>query len=316
MEEEVGKNNENAGLIASGYADVKNMVYTIRGQQVMLDGDLAELYGYTVKRLNEQVKRNINRFPDDFMFQLTHDEMMELSRSQFATTIQTPGVKGGRVYCPFAFTEQGVYMLATVLKGELAERQSIYIMRAFREMKNIIASNMYMLPPSVYRDIESLKARQDQTDIRLDKIMEYMSNDCIDKQKVFYDGQTYDALSYIEMLINTADKSIVLIDGYTDSKTLDILSRKNPGVNVDVYSFKHSQPTKTESAAFNLQYPSLKVNTMHSCHDRYLILDDKVAFNIGASLKDAGKKSFSISRVEDVDTVKEIVKRLDKESEK
>lgn len=294
--------------------DIRNMVYTIRGQQVMLDSDLAKLYGYTVKRLNEQVKRNINRFPEDFMFQLTYNEMMELSRSQFATTIQTAGVKGGRVYCPFAFTEQGVYMLAAVLKGELAEQQSIYIMRAFREMKKIIASNMYVLPPSVYYDIESLKERQNQTDSKLDQIVEYMSNSSVDRQKVFYDGQTFDAMFYISNLIRSAEKSIVLIDGYTDDKTLNILSKKKNCVTVDIYSFKYHQPVKTDIEAFNVQYQNLTIKTMKSCHDRYLIIDDVVVYNIGASLKDAGKKAFSISRIEDMQTMREIVERLEKES--
>lgn len=303
-------------LVLQENVDIKSMIYTIRGQQVMLDSDLAKIYGYEVKRLNQQVKRNINRFPEDFMFQLTREEV-EFVKSQIVTSRDDglfAGQDGGRRKLPYAFTEQGVYMLATVLKGAMAEQQSVLIMRTFREMRKIISNNMYMLPPSVHKDIEYLKERQLETDNTLKQIMTYIDDKEIDNQKIFFEGQTYDAFTFIVNMIKTANNSIILIDGYTDSKTLDILSEKKQNVDLTIYSFSSHKPTNTAISNFNSQYPLITVKTMHSCHDRYLILDDQIVYCIGASIKDAGKKSFSITKFEDICSVRNLITKLDAES--
>lgn len=186
----------------------------IRGQQVMLDTDLADIYGYEVKRLNEQVKRNKKRFPEDFMFQLTREEV-ELVKSQIATSRNETlfeGQDGGRRKLPYAFTEQGIYMLATVLKGELAERQSIFIMRAFKEMRHFIAHNALMFEKINSIELKQLEYQKD-ADEKFGRIFEYMTNHKVSNQKIFFDGQIFDAFSLFTEIIRHAKTDIVLIDG-------------------------------------------------------------------------------------------------------
>lgn len=296
--------------------DIRSMIYTIRGQQVMLDADLAEIYGYEVKRLNEQVKRNIKRFPEDFMFQLTRDEV-ELVKSQIATSRENglfAGQDGGRRKLPYAFTEGGIYALAGILRNDLAIAQHIVVIRTFLEMKKILSNNMYMLPPNVYQDIKLLKEGQSELNNTLNQVIEYISDNEIDAQKIFFEGQTYDAFSFIVNLIESANTSIVLIDGYTDVKTLNLLSKKKNGVNVTMYSFVNHKPTDIDIATFNSQYSSLQAKVMRSAHDRYLVIDDEFVYHIGASIKDAGKKSFAITRFEDIDSIRVLISRLDAES--
>ena len=186
----------------TGIKDITSLIYTIRGLQVMLDYDLAVLYGYEVKRLNEQVKRNIGRFPADFMFQLTKEEVM-MVKSQFATSPDSgfySGQEGGRRKPPYAFTEQGIYMLATVLKGEVAEKQSIFIMRAFREMRRFIANNALLFEKVSDIELKQLQY-QKSTDERFDKVFQYIEDHAESEQKVFFDGQIYDAFSLITSII-------------------------------------------------------------------------------------------------------------------
>ena len=247
-------------------AEIRNRIYTIRGKQVMLDSDLAELYGYEVKNLNRQVKRNIRRFPKDFMFQLTRDEM-EILRCQNVTA----NVKSRTL--PYAFTEQGIYMLATVLRGELAEQQSIFIMRAFREMRHFIANNAELFDRISKVELKQLEY-QKHTDERFDQIFEYIGSHKETNQKLFFDGQIYDAFSLLIELIQKAEQDIILIDGYVDVSTLNLLAKKQSGVSV--------------------KYPQLDVKYSNAFHDRFLILDGKTVYHIGASLKDAGKKSFAV----------------------
>ena len=216
---------------------IRNCVYTIRGQQVMLDSDLADIYGYELKAMNQQVKRNIERFPEDFMFQLTKDEV-ELVKSQFVTSPENTffsGQCGGRRKFPYAFTEQGIYMLATVLKGELATKQSIFIMRAFKEMRHFIANNALMFEKINAIELKQLEYQKD-TDEKFGRIFEYMANHEEENQKIFYDGQIFDAFSFLTDIIGHAKKEIVLIDGYIDVITLNILAKKNAGVDVFAYT--------------------------------------------------------------------------------
>ena len=295
----------------TGIKDITSLIYTIRGLQVMLDYDLAVLYGYEVKRLNEQVKRNIGRFPADFMFQLTKEEVM-MVKSQFATSPDSgfySGQEGGRRKPPYAFTEQGIYMLATVLKGEVAEKQSIFIMRAFREMRRFIANNALLFEKVSDIELKQLQY-QKSTDERFDKVFQYIENHAESEQKIFFDGQIYDAFSLITSIIQKAQREIILIDGYVDVGTLNILAKKNTGVDVKVYTYASARLTNTDVANFNAQYPNLTVKKTQIFHDRFIILDGKSAYHAGASLKDAGRKCFGISLLADPGLITDLLNRL------
>ncbi|MBR4907756.1 MAG: ORF6N domain-containing protein [Acidaminococcaceae bacterium] len=247
-------------IISLDANDIKRRIFTIRGKQVMLDSDLADLYGYEVKNLNRQVKRNGKRFPEDFMFQLTRDEVDNLVKCQIVTSRTTrmfQGQSGGRRKLPYVFTEQGIYMLATVLKGELAETQSIFIMRAFREMRHFIANNA-----TLFERISNVELRQleyqKQTDKKLDQLFEYIGEHTETHQKIFFDGQIYDAFSLLIELIQKAEQEIILIDGYVDVSTLNVLAKKQSGVAVTIYTFTKTKLTAQDVAAFNAQYPKLE----------------------------------------------------------
>ncbi len=283
--------------------DIKSFIHVIRGQQVMIDSDLAVLYGYEVRALNQQVKRNISRFPEDFMFQLTKEEVENL-KSQFVTSSW-----GGSRKPPYAFTEQGIYMLATVLKGDVAEKQSIYIMRAFREMRHFIANNALLFEKVSKIELKQLEY-QKTTDERFDKVFQYIDDHAESEQKIFFDGQIYDAFSLITSIIRKAQKEIILIDGYVDVDTLNILAKKNTGVDVKIYTYASAQLTKKDISNFNTQYPTLTVKKTQVFHDRFIILDGKTAYHIGSSIKDAGLKCFGITLLEDKGLVKELLGRL------
>lgn len=292
--------------------NVQSMIYNIRNQQVMLDFDLARIYNYDVKALNQQVKRNIGRFPEDFMFQLTNEEI-ETVKSQIVISSDGTffkGQAGGRRKPPYAFTEQGIYMLATVLRGPVAEKQTIFIMRAFREMRKFVTNNALM-----FEHISQIELRQldyeKRTDEKLDEIFKYISDHEESNQKVFFDGQIYDSFSLISSLIQKATKDIILIDGYVDTSTLDLLSKKQPGVTVEIHTFQRScKLTNSEIITFNGQYPTLNIKYMNSFHDRFLILDHYIGYHIGASIKDAGKKSFAITLLQDQQTIQDIINHL------
>lgn len=285
--------------------DLKTKIYTIRDKQVMLDSDLAEIYGYKVKRLNEQVKNNINRFPSDFMFQMTMEEVKDL-RSKFSTANLNPKSRS----LPHVFTEQGIYMLATVLNGEVAENQSIFIMRAFREMRHFISNNALL-----FEKINSVELRQleyqKESGEKFDKIFEYISDHEESNQKIFFDGQIFDAFSLLVDIISKAKDSIILIDGYIDVSTLNILVKKNAGVSVECYTLPKARITNQDIANFNMQYPQLTVHKTNVFHDRFLILDNKVGYHIGASLKDAGKKCFGINKLEGMDLINDLLKKVE-----
>ena len=301
---------EKQEVITVDSGKIQNLVYTIRGQQVMLDSDLANLYGYEVKRLNEQVRRNINRFPTDFMFQLTIEEV-ELVKSQNATSPKDTlfeGQSGGRRKLPYVFTEQGIYMLATVLRGELAEKQRIYIMRAFREMRHFITNNKLMFER--IRDVELKQIEyQKQSDEKFTQIFDYISEHEESMQKIFFNGQIFDAFSLLTTFVKQADQKIILIDGYVDVATLNFLAKKKKGVNVTVYTFPGTKITKKDIDTFNEQYPKLTVERTTIFHDRFLILDGRTGYHIGASLKDAGQKCFGINKIEDEKVISELLER-------
>ncbi|MBO4857529.1 MAG: ORF6N domain-containing protein [Treponema sp.] len=337
-------------LLSHNEKDLRSKIYTIRGLQVMLDFDLAEIYGYEVKRLNEQVKRNIERFPEDFMFQLTRDEL-DILKSQFATSSFDP-VKsqfatspkdkvlyeqwGGTRKLPYAFTEQGVYMLATVLHGTLAEQQSIFIMRAFRNLKHYVQENLQfvtrnelqLLTHSVLAISEqniSFKEKQKQTDEEIKKIYEsikQINNNFIEqkdlKNFVIYKGQKFEAdVAYVD-IYKLATKSIYVIDDYVDIKTLNLLKHKKIGIQIILFTQnghgKKGFLTSSEVQDFNSQFGNLILKPNPDCHDRFIVLDyntpDEKVYHCGASSKDAGKKVCAINKFENTSIIHPIIDKL------
>jgi len=297
--------------------DIRSLIYVVRGQQVMIDSDLAMLYQVETKALNRSVKRNINRFPEDFMFQLSEDEYQTL-RCQIGTsktdTENTTEGRGGRRYLPYVFTEQGISMLASVLHSDVAVNVSIGIMRAFVEMRHFIANNAIMFERISAVELRQLQY-QEQTDAKLEQIFDYISEHEESTQKVFFDGQIYDAFGLLVNLIQKAEKKITLIDGYVDVDTLNLLCKKNDKVSVTIYTHEKTKLSNADVEKFNAQYPTLVVKHTKAFHDRFLILDEKIAYHIGASLKDAGKKCFAVSLLQDEGVVKDILQRLELETE-
>lgn len=286
--------------------DVKSLIHVIRGKQVMLDSDLAMLYQVETGALNRSVKRNINRFPEDFCFQLTEEEFL---RCQNGISKEKTEGRGGRRYMPYAFTEQGISMLSAVLKSDVAVNVSIGIMRAFVEMRHFISNNALLFEKVSDIELKQLEY-QKSTDERFDKVFQYIEDHAESEQKIFFDGQIYDAFSLITSIIKKAQKEIILIDGYVDVDTLNILAKKNAGVDVKIYTFASAQLTNRDAANFNAQYPTLTVTKTQVFHDRFIILDGKTAYHIGSSIKDAGKKCFGISLIDDPGVVADLLNRL------
>jgi hypothetical protein len=278
------------------HVDIQNRIHTIRGLQVMIDRDLSVLYGVKTIRLREQVKRNIKRFPSDFMFQLNPVEI-EFLVSQNA--IPSKKHLGGSL--PWVFTEQGVANLSSILNSEQAIDANIAIMRAFVEMRKIILNNAQL-----FQRIETVEQKQIQTDKRIDQLLNAMDNGSAKpKQGIFYDGQIYDAYSFVSDLIRSARKSIMLIDNYVDDTVLTLLTKRNPGIRVTIYTGKISKQLLQDIEKHNAQYEAIQINEFKRSHDRFLIIDDNEIFHFGASLKDLGKKWFAFSKFE-----KEAVKLL------
>lgn len=294
-------------IALSSDTQIRDMIYTVRGQQVMLDSDLAELYEVETKALNQAVTRNPSRFPEQFCFRVTREEDQVL-RSQIVTSKTVEG-RGGRRYLPRVFTEQGVAMLSAVLRSETAVKISVEIMNAFVEMRHFIASNAAM-----FEQIRSIDHRLDSlertTDERFERVFDYMEAHEAPNQKVFFDGQVYDAFELLVSLVQRAKREIVLVDGYVGTGTLNILAKKTSGVSVTVWTHPKTSLTKGDVATFNAQYPALEVRHTASFHDRFLILDGTDGYLVGASLKDAGKKSFAVSRIKDASVVETILGRL------
>lgn len=283
--------------------EIQNMIYTIRGKQVMVDSDLANLYQVTTKRLNEQVRRNKNRFPSEFMFRLTSDEY-EYLRSHFATSSED-NAHGGRRYMPYVFTEQGIAMLSAVLKSDVAVEISIKIMNSFVEMRRFLLSNKEM-----FDRLDKVELKQLETDKKLEEVFEYIGRNTDVKQNIFFDGQIYDAFSFIVGLIQRAKKEIILIDNYVDISTLNILCKKNQGVDVLIATAGKGNLSPKDTNKFNSQYPKLSVKTITDFHDRFLIIDKTEAYHIGASLKDAGKKTFGITKIEGNNLIKSLINKV------
>ena len=274
--------------------NIENKILIIRGQQVMLDRDLAEIYGYSTKAFNQQVKNNIEKFPDDMMFQLTNEEFSYFLRSKFLTS----NGRGGNRYLPFVFTEQGIYMLMTVLKGDLAVKQSIALVRLFKKMRQYFIDNDGIINRLNNID-DKINTKFLEYDERFSKIFKVLDSSSTQvKEGVFIQGQIFDAYSQFNKLIQIAKKEIILIDNYIDLTVLDRLSKKNSGVSVIIYTRPDTPIKQFDIDKFNAQYPILTIKHTLIMHDRFLILDGIEIYHIGASIKDLGKKCFCLMKME------------------
>lgn len=335
---------------------IENKIFTIRGVQVMLDKDLAELYEVETKRINEQVKRNIERFPEEFCFQLTKEEV-EILRSQIATlntensflrsqnetskseiptlksqyatsrsqivTLNTEDSflksqivtskkenRGGNRYLPYAFTEQGVAMLASILKSETAVKVSIQIMNAFVQMRHFISAN-----GSLFARLDTVEKKQIETEEKLnrnllridekldineknfEKVFDALEAADLPKQGVFCDGQIFDSYKFVSDLIRKAKTSIVLVDNYVDDTVFLMLDKRKAGVSATIYTQSISKQLTLDLQKHNAQYAPIDVRLIKNFHDRFLFLDEKTIYHIGASVKDLGKKVFGFSKL-------------------
>ena len=297
--------------------EIKNLIYTIRGKQVMLDSDVAMLYHYPTKRINEAVNRNKQRFPQNFCFQLTDEEyeilrcqnvtvnenMQESSlRSQIATLNENTGRGKHRKYLPYVFTEQGIAMLSGLLKNDIAIQVSINIMNAFVEMRKFLMSN-----GQVFERLTNVEYKLLEHDKKFDKVFNQLQQEGNIKQQIFFDGQIYDAYSIIVDIIKKANKKILIIDNYIDDSVLKMLTKKKNNVEVVILTSDKSNIQQIDIQKFNKEYPILKLAKTNKFHDRFIVIDNKEMYHLGASIKDLGKKCFGINRIEDMDIVEKVI---------
>lgn len=286
---------------------IQDKIYTIRGVQVMLDEDLAVLYGVETKNLNKAVNRNMDRFPEKFRFQLTQEEYDNLKfqigtsnldaslRSQFVTLEKQ---HGGRRYLPYVFTEQGVSMLSAVLRSKTAIEVSIKIIDSFVNMRKFLSQNA-----SLFTRIDSIEKRQISYEIKNDTKVDAILNAIEEKgtpqkQHIFYDGQIFDAYLFVSDIIKSAKSSIKLIDNYIDESTLVLFTKRDAKVDMKVYTKTISKQLKLDLEKHNAQYPKIDIEIFDLSHDRFLIIDEKDIYHFGASLKDLGKKWFAVSKMD------------------
>ena len=317
--------NETKNLIVKdeiSNEEIKNLIYTIRGKQVMLDSDVAMLYHYPTKRINESVNRNKQRFPENFCFQLTEEEYKSLRfknltlneanskdeiqnnslRSQTATLDKNIGRGKHRKYLPYVFTEQGIAMLSGLLKNDIAIQVSINIMNAFVEMRKFLAIN-----GQLFERLTNVEYKLLEHDKKFDKVFDQLQNEENIKQKIFFEGQIYDAYSLIIDIIKKANKKILIIDNYIDDSVLKMLTKKNKNVEVVLLTSDKSNIQKIDIQKFNKEYPILKVAKTNKFHDRFIVIDNKEMYHLGASIKDLGKKCFGINKIEDLDIIEKVI---------
>ena len=269
---------------------IQTMIFTIRGIQVMVDRDLATVYDVETKVLNQAVKRNTERFPQEFRFQLTETEKKELVTNcdRFKSLKHSTSN-------PYVFTEQGISMLSAVLRSETAIKISIKIINAFVEMRHFIQQNA-----SVFARLDHVERRQiafeSETEKKFEKVFQSLEATDPPRQGIFYKGQVYDAYAFAAELIRKANKSLILIDNYVDDTVLTLLSKRKKSVSAIVYTQSISKQLALDLKKHNAQYPAISVETLKDAHDRFLIIDEKEIYHIGASLKDLGKKWFAFSK--------------------
>ena len=280
--------------VAEEERNIQNLIRIVGGVQVILDRDIARLYGVETGALNRQVKRNQERFPKDFMFRLSADEWENLKCQNGISSW------GGDRQLPYAFTENGIAMLSSVLRSNIAIEVNIRIMRAFTAMRRFMLANA-----QIFQRIESVEKRQIATDAKVDEILKRIDMSETPIQGVFYDGQLWDARALVLKLISGAKKSLILIDNWATAETLDLFAKKRKGVAVTIFTSEHFKKgvahhtiSDDDIKVFNAQYSKLTVSYNETFHDRFLIVDDKELYLIGASLKDLGKKCFAFTKLD------------------
>ena len=293
---------------------IENLILVIRGKQVMLDRDLARLYGVETRVLNPAVQRNIERFPEDFMFQLSLKEMRETSENKEVTDLTSQIVisnkRGGQRYLPYAFTENGVAMLSSVLRSQQAININIQIMRAFNAMRHFIISNaqVFQRVENIEKNILALNASKVDTDKKFEEVFRRLDDgSTTPMQAIFYDGQIFDAYKFVSERIREAKKRILLIDNYIDETVLAMLDKRGKDVTAKVYTKIISRQLSLDFEKHNAQYTPIEVEQFDRAHDRFLCIDDTV-YLIGASIKDLGKKWFGFVKLEQ--TIDELLSKM------
>nr|WP_294928697.1 ORF6N domain-containing protein [uncultured Flavobacterium sp.] len=270
--------------------EIAPLIHTIRDKQVILDNDLAMLYRVETKGLNRVVKRNKNRFPENFCFQLTEQEVKSL-KYQFGTS--NVG-RGGRRTLPFAFCEQGVAMMSALLRSEVAVQVSIEIMNAFVEMRRMLISNA-----SLFHRLDNIELKQLEADQKFEEIFKALESDKLHSEKgIFYNGQVFDAYAFVSDIIRSAKSSIILLDNYVDDTVLTLLGKRKNNVAATILTKSISNQLRLDLQRYNSQYPPVTIEVFSDTHDRFLIIDNTELYHIGASLKDLGKKWFAFSRMD------------------
>ncbi|SFW66940.1 ORF6N domain-containing protein [Chitinophaga sancti] len=270
--------------------EIKNLIHTLRGKQVMLDSDLASLYQVETKNLNKAVKRNMERFPVSFCFQLTDEEATNL-RFQIGTSSLT---YGGRRYLPYVFTEQGVAMVSAILRSDIAVKVSVEIMEAFVEMRRMLISNA-----SLFHRLDNIELKQIEADQKFEELFKALESDKLHSEKgIFYNGQVFDAYAFVSDIIRSSKSSIILLDNYVDDTVLTLMGKRSSVVTATIYTKSISNQLRLDLQRYNSQYPPIEIEVFADAHDRFLIIDGAELYHIGASLKDLGKKWFAFSRMD------------------
>lgn len=280
--------------------EIKNLIYTIRGKQVMLDSDVARLFNYATKDLNRNVKNNIERFPEYYCFQLAEEEYKSLRCKIF--TLNENGRGQHRKYLPYVFTEYGITMLAGLLKSDIAVNVSIKIVNTFIEMRKFLIQN-----GQIFERLTNIEYKLLEQDKKFNEVFNQLQVEENIKQKIFFEGQIYDAYSLIIDIIKKANKKILIIDNYIDDNVLKMLTKKNNNVEVVILTSDKSNIQQIDIQKFNKEYPILKVAKTNKFHDRFIIIDNEEMYHLGASIKDLGKKCFGINKIEDVEIIEKIL---------
>ncbi|MDV3662700.1 DNA-binding protein [Elizabethkingia anophelis] len=270
--------------------EIETSIYTVRGQQVMLDSELAQIYQVETKAFNQAVKRNKDRFPEPFCFELTAQEW-EFLRSQIVTSSSN---HGGRRYLPLVFTEQGIAMLSAVLRSDIAVRVSIEIINAFVKMRQILITNA-----SLFQRMDQIELKQLQADQKFEELFKALDSGKLHSDKgIFYDGQIFDAYTFVAEIIRSAKRSVILIDNYVDDSVLTLLGKRSDPVTATIYTKNITDQLRLDLRKYNSQYSPISVELFSDAHDRFLIIDRTELYHIGASLKDLGKKWFAFSKMD------------------
>lgn len=307
---------EETDIVPYESIDIKSLIYSIRGKQVMLDSDVAMLYHYETKKINQTVKRNIERFPEKFCFRLNENEIENL-KSQFVTsslekrwsqfvTASEKDKYRNKKYLPYVFTEQGIAMLSGLLRNEIAVKVSINIMNAFVEMRKFISAN-----GQVFERLTNVEYKLLEHDKKFDDVFNELQKDEKSefKQKIFFEGQIYDAYYLLIDIIKQAKEEILIIDNYVDDSILEMITKKNKNVRAVILTSDKSNISKLDIQKFNKEYPTLEIAKTNQFHDRFIVIDNKELYHVGASLKDLGKKCFAISRMEDIEYIEKVVEK-------